>query len=129
MSYFVYYLFLFFLGGQGYCTLEMIWRGRTHYSMFFAGGIVLMLLFFTASQINKAPLFMKCLIGAVIITAVEFLFGYIFNIKYGMDVWDYSRMPFNLLGQICLPYFVLWFGLCFLLFKWVIKDDLYHRFF
>ena len=121
MTYLIYYSFLFLLGGQGYCTHEMIWRGRTHYSMFFAGGIILMLLFFIDQEMNKAPLFMKCLLGAMIITAIELLFGYIFNIKYGMKVWDYSNQPLNLFGQICLPFSSLWFWRCLVLFKWVIK--------
>lgn len=77
---------------------------------------------------QKAHLFTKCLLGALIITAVELIFGVIFNIKYNMGVWDYSNMPLNLLGQICLPFSVLWFGLCFVLFKWVIKKDFYEGF-
>ena len=47
-----------------------------------------MLLFFIDQEMNKAPLLMKCLLGAIIITAIELLFGYIFNIKYGMKVWE-----------------------------------------
>lgn len=129
MTYLIYYSFIFFLGGQGYCTLEMIWRGRTHYSMFFAGGIIFMLLFFIDQEMNKAPLLMKCLLGAAIITAIELLFGYIFNIKYKMAVWDYSNLPLNLFGQICVPFSILWFGLCFVLFKWVVKSELYDRLF
>ena len=88
-----------------------------------------MLLFFIDQEMNKAPLLMKCLLGAIIITAIELLFGYIFNIKYGMKVWDYSNQPLNLFGQICLPFSLLWFGLCFVLFKWVIKSELYDRLF
>lgn len=29
-----------------------------------------------------------------------------------LGVWDYSAAPFNLLGQICLPFTLLWFPLC-----------------
>ncbi len=129
MNYLLYYYLFILLGGQGYCTLEMIWRGRTHYSMFFAGGIILILLFFIAQEFKKAPLITKCLSGAVIITAVEFIFGIIFNLKYHMNVWDYSNLPLNLSGQICLLYSCLWFLLCFALFKWIIKDDFYNRLF
>ena len=28
-----------------------------------------------------------------------------------LDIWDYSRIPFNLYGQICLPYAAVWFVL------------------
>lgn len=122
-------MYLFILGGYAYCTMEIIWRGRTHYSMFFAGGIIFLLLIMIAGKMKKAPLFAKCFLGMLIITAVEFIFGLIFNIKYQMNVWDYSNMPLNLLGQISLPFSVLWLGLSFILFKWVIKDKLYKGFF
>lgn len=88
-----------------------------------------MILACIAQEMKKAPLIMKCLLGAVIITIIELIFGYIFNIKYQMNVWNYENMPMNLFGQICLPFSALWFLLCFILFKWVIKDDLYSRFF
>ncbi len=88
-----------------------------------------MILACIAQEMKRLPMSAKCLMGALIITAVELLFGYIFNLKYGMNVWDYSNMPLNFLGQICLPFSVLWFLLCFVLFKWVIKDNLYGRLF
>lgn len=124
---FYYYSFLFLLGGQGYCTLEILWRGRTHYSMFFAGGLIFIFLVFIQREAEKAPLLLKCLLGSIFITATEFIFGCVFNLEYSMGVWDYSNQPFNILGQICLLYSVLWFFLCFILFKWVIKDKLYNR--
>lgn len=46
-----------------------------------------------------------------IITVFEFIVGYIVNIHLGWQVWDYSGLPFNLYGQICLYYFLLWMPL------------------
>ena len=40
---------------------------------------------------------------------LELIFGIIFNINLGMNVWDYSDLPFNLFGQICLPFMIAWF--------------------
>ncbi len=74
-------------------------------------------------------LWQKCFWGAVIITGTEFIFGMFFNRKFNMAVWDYSALPLNILGQICLPFSALWFLLCFILFKWIIKEDFYRRFF
>ena len=88
-----------------------------------------MILFFISSEMKKASLLKKCLLGEVIITAVEFIFGIIFNIVLHMNVWNYENLPFNILGQICLPYTVLWFGLCILLFKFIIKDDFQKKLF
>ena len=51
----------------------------------------------------------RCLAGCLIITCVEFITGIIVNRALGWGVWDYSDMPGNLLGQICITYSALWF--------------------
>lgn len=105
----VFYLFIFWLGGTVYQTLELLWRGRTHWSMFLAGGVCAVLLEFLCNGVFFAfPLFSKCLIGAMIITAVEFCFGCVFNLRLGMGVWDYSAFPCHVLGQVCLYFSALW---------------------
>lgn len=47
---------------------------------------------------------LKCLVGMLIITGVELLFGLIFNIILKEHVWDYSGVPLNFLGQVCVPF-------------------------
>ena len=54
------------------------------------------------------PLWKQALIGAAIVTVLEFLTGCIVNLRLGWNVWDYGDMPLNLLGQICVPYILLW---------------------
>ena len=54
------------------------------------------------------PLVVKCLFGAITITVLEFIAGCIVNLWLGWGVWDYSGMMFNLFGQICLPFSLLW---------------------
>ena len=49
---------------------------------------------------------LRCLMGGIIITSVELVFGIIFNLWLEMGVWDYSHLPYNILGQVC-PYFTL----------------------
>lgn len=116
MRSFYHYLFVALIGGFGYCLLEIIWRGRTHYSMFFAGAIVLSS-FLYINDNYALPFWAKCLAGALIITAVEFVFGVVFNLILREHVWDYSNVPMNLLGQICLPFSLLWFLLSGAVFK------------
>lgn len=55
------------------------------------------------------PLARKCLIGSAVITGVEFIFGVVVNLWQKWNVWDYSNLKFNLLGQICPLYSGLWF--------------------
>ena len=100
---------IFGLGAICYGLIEVISRGYTHPSMLLAGGIC----FVSMSFIDRIKInfVLKCIISAVVITSVEFIFGYIFNIVLKYDVWDYSAEPFNFLGQICLKFFLIW---CFL---------------
>ena len=95
---------LFCIGGGIYVALELLWRGRSHISMFLAGGTCFLLL----GQLRKTklPLPVQALAGAGMITAVELAAGLIANRQY--QVWDYRAMPLNFLGQICLPYSLLW---------------------
>lgn len=100
---------IFGLGAICYGLIEVVSRGYTHPSMLLAGGIC----FVSMSFIDRIKInfVLKCIISAVVITSVEFIFGYIFNIVLKYDVWDYSAEPFNFLGQICLKFFLIW---CFL---------------
>ncbi len=99
---------IFILGAAGYVILENLWRGHSHWSMAAAGGISLLLLIKAFKKLKNAPHYFKALIGGGIITAVEFVFGMIFNLFMGMAVWDYSSVPGNILGQICPMYSVFW---------------------
>lgn len=104
------YLFLFSFGGIVYLLIELLWRGYSHWSMFILGGACFVLLGLMNQQYTRQiPLFIQMLFGAFIITALEFIAGCILNIWLGLNVWDYSNMPYNIMGQICLPYMVLWF--------------------
>ena len=51
----------------------------------------------------------KMVLSSVIITVLELITGFIVNIWLKMDIWDYSHLPYNFKGQICLLYSVFWF--------------------
>ena len=103
---------LFLTGSCAYPTLELLWRGRTHYSMAVAGGVCLTLIGrVCCGRLRRQGLLARCLMGSGIITGVELCTGLIVNRLMGLQVWDYSGMPLNILGQVCLPYSLLWCGL------------------
>lgn len=104
------YAILFSLGGIFYLLIELLWRGYSHWTMFALGGLCFVLIgiineFYTF----EIPLFIQMVIGTFIITALEFITGCIVNLTLHLNVWDYSDMPLNIMGQICLPYMLLWF--------------------
>lgn len=105
-------ILLFCIGGLGYVSLECLWRGWSHRSMFLAGGSCFMLLGKLNSLRPRLILPLRALVGAGIITMVELLAGLLFNRDY--QVWDYRSQPANYYGQICLPFFLLWIPLSLL---------------
>ena len=115
------YLILFIIGGSGYYGLEYMWRGFSDWTMFVTSGVCYLII----GGINEfltyeMPLWKQCLIGSVVITIFEFIVGCIVNLWLGWNVWDYSETPFNILGQICLPFSLLWFVISGLV---IITDD------
>lgn len=106
------YTISFCFGGALYGLIEVIFRGYTHWSMLLAGGTAFLLIGVICRRISRRHFVLKCIIGAALITAVEFIFGCIFNLTLNMSVWDYSGYPLNLLGQICPAFAALWLVLC-----------------
>lgn len=108
-------LFLFIMGGILYYLIEIIWRGYSHFSMFFVGGLCFVLIGKINEYISwEAPVYIQSILGSIIITTIEFISGCILNIWLRLGVWDYSNIPFNLFGQICLPFSVLWIFVSFI---------------
>lgn len=56
----------------------------------------------------EANFILKCIMCSAAITFAEFVTGMIVNVGLKWDIWDYKDMEFNLLGQICPAYSVLW---------------------
>lgn len=108
-------------GGCVYFLIEMAWRGHSHWTMAVLGGVCFVLI----GDINEfipwnMPLILQGAIGSGIVTVLELVFGIILNLWLGLGIWDYSNMPFNLLGQICLPFTLLWVALSIVA---VVLDD------
>jgi len=107
-------LTLFSVGAIGYGLIELLWRGRTHWSMCLAGGISFLGISKISARLKNSCLFVKALASCGFITTIELLFGIVFNIILKRKVWDYSKMPLNIGGQICVLYSFFWLVLSFL---------------
>lgn len=104
-------LYLFFAGGVLYFGLEVLARGWSHISMALCGGLALVFIFRFRERFPHLSLPGRAFFGSLFITLIELVSGCIVNLWLGLHIWDYSAMPYQLLGQICLPFSVLWFFL------------------
>ena len=46
----------------------------------------------------EMPMVLQCLISCVAITVTELIAGLILNVWLGLNVWNYSGLPFNFMG-------------------------------
>lgn len=122
------YAYLFWFGGSFYITLEIIWRERSHWTM----GVLAGLVFIAVGLLNEkwgwdTSLILQVLVGTAIATVSEFVTGCIVNLWLGWNVWDYSSLKWNVLGQICPQFILLWMPI--ILLAIVLDDLLRWRFF
>lgn len=122
------YLFLLCVGGSIYYLVEVFYRGYSHYTMFAVGGICFVLI----GLLNEGMSWDLCIekqvgLGLASVLIVEFVSGCILNLWLGLGIWDYSDLPFNLLGQICLPFALLWIPL--IIIAMLLDDSIRYTFF
>lgn len=113
--------FIFIIFGISYFMLEILYRGHSHWTVILLGGLASVFIGLINEITPKMKMWQQMLLGTVIITILEFIFGYILNIKLGLGIWDYSNVMFNFMGQICLPFSFLWFILSYFI---IILDDI-----
>ena len=102
---------LFCIGGGAYNVIEILWRGHSHWSMFLVGGACFHLIGKIGIRLQRRGVLVKGTACAAAVTVVEYVSGCLFNRCLKLNVWDYSNLPINLHGQVCLLYSVLWGGL------------------
>lgn len=118
--------------GQMAQTSYFTFNGFTSLWMCLVGGIIGIIygLIDSIKNSNKLSLFIKCLIMTVIIFGIEYLSGYILNIIFKLDVWNYYNMPLNINGQITFVFAPIWyfisvFGFWLIDFiKWCMFDEI-----
>lgn len=105
-------IILFFIYGILYYAIEIAYRGWSDWRMIIVGGICAICTGKLNECIDWSVSFWKqVLYGEIIVLLVEFISGCILNIGLRLNIWDYSSLPFNIYGQICLPFAILWIPL------------------
>ena len=98
-----------------------MWRGYSHITMFALGALCFVALGTINEEIPwELGMLWQMLIGAAVITILEFFTGVIVNITFGLGVWSYSELPLNFMGQISLYYSLAW---VFLAGVGIVLDD------
>lgn len=113
-------ILVFVLGGFAYGMMEILFRGHTHWTMVITGGACVLTIYMLSGWLMSIPLIMAAATGALIVTTYEFFVGLIVNMRLGWQVWDYSALPGNIMGQICPVFTAAWFLLC-LVFLGIVK--------
>lgn len=115
------YIILLIYGGVIYYFIELMYRGYSHYTMILVGGLCFICIGLLNEFYNYKMSFIKqMIISSVIVTVIEFIAGVILNIWLKLDIWDYSNIKFNILGQISLQTSIIWF---FLALPAIFLDD------
>ena len=110
-------LLIFSIFGLTYGLIEILWRGYTHPSMIIVGGSCGLLIGLLNERNKKMNLLLQMVEGMVIVTVLEFVSGIILNLCLELNVWDYSNMKFNLLGQVCPQFCIAWFFLSYFVIR------------
>lgn len=62
-------------------------------------------------------LFVLYLMSSVLATLLEYITGALLEKMFHHKWWDYSGMPFNIKGYICIPFSLIWGAACVIIVK------------
>lgn len=100
-------VFFYCFAGGLYMTLELFYRQRTDWTMFYLAGVIGLLLLVINEWLDyDTDFLLQVFICGSAALLGEFIFGLIFNSDY--HIWDYRELPFNCMGQIQLHFAVIW---------------------
>ncbi len=110
--YFLWYSFLGWAMETAFCSIQekrFVARGflKGPICPIYGVGVLMMIVCLTP-LISIPPLFYAA--ALVSMSAWEYLVGWLLEVTTHMKYWDYSNVPLNLHGRICLPV-SLWWGL------------------
>ena len=80
------------LGGMLYMGVELLWRGRPHWTMGIVGGVCFVLIGGLNNYLPwEMPIWKQALCGSALVTAVELVAGGILMVVYVLFFWDKDK--------------------------------------
>lgn len=106
-------ILLFLVGYCTYISIEVTYRNISYPIMGICGGLAILLLDKINDNISwNIDLCLQGLCGSALITFFELIIGEIaLHTSLLPIMWDYSNVPLNFDGVICLPFSIVWFFL------------------
>lgn len=106
-------ILLFLVGYCTYISIEVTYRNISYPIMGICGGLAILLLDKINDNISwNIDLCLQGLCGSALITFFELIIGEIaLHTSLLPIMWDYSNVPLNFDGVICLPFSIAWFFL------------------
>lgn len=106
---------LFFAGFCVYLAIEIMYRNETYFYSGLMGGMALVVIDKLNDRISwDMDLLLQGVIGSCVVTFMELVIGLSMLRFQSMPVmWDYSNIPLNYCGIICLPFSLAWIFLSF----------------
>lgn len=106
-------ILLFLVGYCTYISIEVTYRNISYPIMGICGGLAILLLDKINDNISwNVDLCLQGLCGSALITFFELIIGEIaLHTSLLPVMWDYSNVPLNFDGVICLPFSIVWFFL------------------
>lgn len=77
-------------------------------------GAVILILFLDHCKNSDFKIF---ILGGILGGAIEYVISFILEAMYGSRFWDYTYLPFDINGRICIKYSIYWSILALILMK------------
>lgn len=119
--YFIFYSFCGWIWETCYCSVKerrYVPRGFLYGPIcpIYGIGFLLMILFFEPFRDNLVVFYF---VAVTVMTAWEYFVGWLLETTTHIKYWDYSRMPFNIKGRVCLGGSLLWGVLSYVAIFWI----------
>lgn len=114
LAYFIIYSIIGYIIETLFCIARYgVWESRQSFlygpfcSIYGLGAVVIILCLHHFKKNYNTIFIGGCIVGSILEYVISWVGEKIFNVRW----WDYSQMPLNLNGRICLLYSIFWGGL------------------